>query len=255
MPWLTDRARVHDLPPDAPLPFAMTRGAGMWVEAGGALEWVRLLARWPALDAVPRGSQRPTVLVPGFQSPEVALSPLGWWLRRMGHDARSWGRGTNRGHVDKDVAGMLPVVRQLAEEAGRPIALVGWSLGGVISRELAREAPESVDRVVTFGTPVVGGPSFTLAASVYGPELCDKAAARSARRERDRPLTLPITAIFTRLDGIVSWPACIDRLSPEVRHVEVASRHISMGIDPDVWRVIAEALADEVPAEAPAVSR
>ena len=245
MSWLSDRARRYDLPPDAPPPFSMNRSVGMRVEAGGALEWMRLLLRLPFLGQAPRGSQRPTVLVPGFQSPEQALLPLCWWLRHMGHATQTWGRGTNLGHVEKDVLGMLPVVRRLAEEAGRPVALVGWSLGGVISRELAREAPDVVDRVVTFGTPVVGGPTYTQAASAYGPELCARAAARSARREQERPLSLPLTVVFTRLDGIVSWPACIDRTSSAARHVEVSSRHISMGIDPDLWRVIAEALADE----------
>lgn len=245
MSWLSDRTRRYEAPPDAPPPFSMNRGVGTRVEAGGALEWMRLLFRWSSLRGAPRGSQRPTVLVPGFQSPEVALSPLCWWLRSIGHAAQTWGRGTNRGHVEKDVLGMLPVVQRLAEEAGRPVALVGWSLGGVISRELAREAPDAVDRVVTFGSPVVGGPTYTQAASAYGPELCARAAERSARREQERPLSLPLTVIFTRLDGIVSWPACIDRVSPGARHVEVSSRHISMGIDPDLWRIVAEALADE----------
>ena len=244
LPWLADRTRRYDTPPEAPPPFSMNRAVGMRVEAGGALEWLRLMARWGSLRRVPRGSQRPTVLVPGYQSPEVALSPLCWWLRSIGHTAQTWGRGTNRGHVEKDVLGMLPVVRRLAEEAERPVALVGWSLGGVISRELAREAPDVVDRVVTFGTPVVGGPTYTQAASVYGPELCARAAQRSAQRERERPLRLPLTVVFTRLDGIVSWPACIDRVSPSARHVEVSSRHISMGLDPDLWCVIAEELAD-----------
>lgn len=244
MSWLSDRARRFDAPPEAPPPFRMNRWVGLRVEAGGALEWLRLAARWSSLRAVPTGSGRPTVLVPGFQSPEEVLSPMCAWLRSRGHAAQTWGRGTNRGKLDEDVGAMIPVVRRLAEEAGRPVALVGWSLGGVISRELARELPEAVDRVVTFGSPVVGGPTWTQAASVYGPELCARAAARSAQREEERPLSLPLTVIFTRLDGIVSWPACIDRRSPGARHVEVSSRHISMGIDPDVWRVIGEALVE-----------
>jgi len=245
MGWLSDRAQLHPSVPDAPAPQAMTRLAGMWVEAGGMLEWLRLLARLRDLAKAPRGSGRPTVLIPGFQSPEWALSPLSWWLRKMGHGAQGWGRGTNRGRVEEDVMAMVAVVKRLAEDAGRPVALVGWSLGGVISREVARELPDAVDRVVTFGTPVVGGPSYTLAAGIYGPELCAKAAQRSALRERERPLDLPVTVIFTRQDGVVSWPACIDRVTPFVRHVEVRSRHMTLGIDPDVWRVIAEALADK----------
>lgn len=245
MAWLSDRAQVHPTAPDAPDPHAMTRLAGMWVEAGGMLEWLRLLLRLRGLFDGPRGTGRPTVLVPGFQSPEWALSPLCWWLRKMGHGAQGWGRGTNRGRLEGDVVAMVGLVQQLAEEAGRPVAMVGWSLGGVIAREVAREAPDAVDQVITFGSPVVGGPSYTLAARLYGPELCAKAARRAAVRERERPLRQPVTVLFTRQDGVVSWPACIDRVSPYARHVEVQSRHMTLGIDPDLWRVLSEDLACE----------
>ena len=52
-----------------------------------------------------------------------------------------------------------------------------------------------------------------------------------------------MTTIFSRRDGIVAWNACIDRSTPGVRHVEVRSTHIGLGIDPDVWQVVAETLA------------
>jgi len=49
--------------------------------------------------------------------------------------------------------------------------------------------------------------------------------------------------IFSRRDGIVAWEASIDDWSPRVRHVEVKSTHLGLGIDPDVWLLVAEALA------------
>ena len=57
------------------------------------------------------------------------------------------------------------------------------------------------------------------------------------------PVPVPLTIIFSRRDGIVAWQACLDHTSPEAEHVEVASTHIGMGIDPDVWAVVAERLA------------
>ena len=56
------------------------------------------------------------------------------------------------------------------------------------------------------------------------------------------PIQVPITAIHSRLDGIVDWLACIDDFSPDVRNVEVRSSHVGMGLDPDVWRIAAETL-------------
>ena len=49
--------------------------------------------------------------------------------------------------------------------------------------------------------------------------------------------------MFSRRDGVVAWQACIDRATPGVEHVEVSSTHIGMGVDPDVWAVVAERLA------------
>ena len=65
----------------------------------------------------------------------------------------------------------------LSEEHG-PVALVGWSLGGVLSREVARRHPEHVRRVITYGTPVVGGPSYTAVARRVAPSgLCRSRSA------------------------------------------------------------------------------
>ena len=63
------------------------------------------------------------------------------------------------------------------------------------------------------------------------------------RLDRDRPITVPITAIFTRNDGVVDWRACLDRRSQAVRHVEVRSSHLGLGLDPAVWITVARALA------------
>lgn len=244
MTWLGRRHTHHGALPEAPAPAEMPRTLrAMLAESTGALEVARLLSWMPWLARAPRGDGQVVVLVPGFQTPDLVMDPLMRFLRLLGYEARTWGRGFNRGRVEQDVAAMVPRIEQWATESGRPVAVVGWSLGGVISRELARELPDEVDQVVTYGTPVVGGPSYTAAASLYPPEVRARVAAQSAQRERDMPVQQPITAIFTRADGIVSWSACIDRTSPRVRHVEVGSTHMGLGMDPEVWWVVAKALA------------
>jgi hypothetical protein len=58
-----------------------------------------------------------------------------------------------------------------------------------------------------------------------------------------KPLRVPVTAIYSKADGVVDWRACIDRRSPDVRHVEVQSTHLGLGFSPEVYGIIAESLA------------
>lgn len=233
----------HPGPPAAPDRLIPPTARGLSDEWRSAFQPPRLLARTPQLALAPRGDGGPVVLVPGWRAPEASMAPMRAYLRWLGHDAHHWGFGTNHGDPARDGHRLAELVRGLAAEHQRPVALVGWSLGGTVSRECARDAPEAVGHVVTYGTPAIGGPSYTIAASNYGRNTAEGIARRVEELDRNRPITVPLTVIFTRRDRIVSWGACIDRTSPQVRHVEVRSTHLSLGIDPDVWLTVARALA------------
>lgn len=235
--------RVFDTAPEAPEPVAPTSLSGFAGEWRTALLPAALVGRAVRLARVPRGDGAPVIDVPGWKAPEASMAPLRTYLRRVGHDARGWGRGVNEGDPERDAVLLAESVASLHEDTGRRVALVGWSLGGVIAREVARVVPDAVSRVVTYGTPVVGGPTFTLGARSYGRKECERISSLIAELDRTNPIRVPITAIFTRRDTVVSWPACVDRVSPDVRHVEVTSTHLGMGLDPRVWEAVATALA------------
>ncbi|HNG56787.1 MAG TPA: alpha/beta hydrolase [Solirubrobacterales bacterium] len=203
----------------------------------------RLFASSPRLLAAPRGDGSVVFDVPGWKAPEVSMQPIRTYLSCLGYDARTWGHGTNRGSVEADVLQFRTTVERAAEISERPVGLVGWSLGGVIAREVAREIPEAVSGVVTFGSPIVGGPAHTVAARNYTEKESRRFEELIEKVNRENPLGVPITAIFTRRDGVVNWRACIDRNTEGVRHVEVGSSHLGLGLDPDVWLATAEALA------------
>jgi pimeloyl-ACP methyl ester carboxylesterase len=143
-------------------------------ELAGALEAARLLRAAPWLGRAPRGDGGTVIDLPGWKAPEASNLAIRTWLRRLGYDAHGWGLGTNDGDVENDVE---TLVRRLRRESGEPVCLIGWSLGGVVAREVARSVPERVARVITYGSPIVGGPSHTLAARAYGPEECARIAA------------------------------------------------------------------------------
>jgi pimeloyl-ACP methyl ester carboxylesterase len=181
--------------------------------------------------------------IPGWKAPELSGAPMRAYLRALGYDARGWGFGTNTGDPRRDVERLARRVLELVDDSGSPVSLVGWSLGGVIAREVARSHPEALRQVITYGTPVVGGPSFTAVARAYGPRASVAARTVAERLDLESPIRVPLTVVFTRRDGIVSWEACIDRYSPYADHVEVSSTHIGMGLDPDVWHLVADRLA------------
>jgi pimeloyl-ACP methyl ester carboxylesterase len=236
-------ARVHATPPEAELPAAPPTAAGIRAEWRAGLQVARLVAATPRLARTPRGDGGPVVLVPGWRSPEASMALLRTYLRSRGHDARHWGFGVNLGAPERDARRLAERVATLAEDAGGPVALVGWSLGGVVARETARLAPATISQVITYGTPVVGGPTHTVGAASYDERESARIAALAAKLDRYHPIGVPVTAIFTRRDVVVSWAACIDRTNPHVRHVEVDSTHFGLGIDPDVWVEVAERLA------------
>lgn len=173
------------------------------------------------------------------------MAPIRWFLRSKGHDTRSWGLGRNPGNPEKMRHVFIEKLEPMVEQAGRPANLVAWSLGGVIARETARLRPDLVHRVVCYGSPLIGGPKYTAGAGQAGQAACDRIEALQEQLDRESPVTVPVTTVFSRRDGIVDWRASLDHYTPSADHVEVQSTHVGLGIDPDVWMAVAVALAEE----------
>jgi len=213
-------------------------------ESRVGIDVARLFLRFPELAAQPRGNGDPVLVLPGYGGGDGSTWLLRAYLRWLGHDAVGWGLGFNRGDVPRLVRLIIPRVIALGRARGTPVSLVGWSLGGVIAREASRERPEAVRQVITLGTPVVGGPKYTAVGDSYrkrGFDL-DDLEARTLAREAV-PLTRPVTAVFSRGDGVVAWRACIDRHNSVVEHIEVSGTHVGLGYNPDVYRIVAGKLA------------
>ncbi|MBS3756194.1 MAG: alpha/beta hydrolase [Desulfobacterales bacterium] len=229
----------YEHPPDAPppRPYSFKNLRSEWRLA---VSVARLIASRKSLLSEAPGSAT-VYLIPGWKAPEWIMAPLRRYLAKLGYDARHWGFGTNTGDPERD--------KELFSEKllshtppGEKAALIGWSLGGVIARETARAIPDVVSGVVTYGTPVIGGPTYTPAARAWGAAECRRLSAKVAGLDAENPIQVPIAAIFSRRDGMVSWPACIDRTSPKAGHFEVKAPHLAMGVDPDVWRIVTDQL-------------
>lgn len=182
-----------------------------------------------------------TLLVPGFGAGELTLEPLRRYLLSRGRHTQHWGLGINSGDPERDSQRLIARIEKIADQY-QTISLVGWSLGGVIAREVARTRPDLIKQVFTLGTPVIGGPTYTLAAGYWGKSACHDIAKKIRHLDETLPITRPLVAFFTKNDGVVSWPACVDLYSTNVRHFEVNASHWAIGFNWHVWEKIYEML-------------
>jgi pimeloyl-ACP methyl ester carboxylesterase len=225
------------------IPGPPPRG-GLWRESFGLLEPIRLALRLPGLSARKVESGLPVMVLPGFGMTDRSTWLLRHYLSYIGHTVEGWDMGRNHGRVPELIPMVLDRVSAMASRYDGPVALVGWSLGGYLAREAARERPAEVIRVITLGSPVVGGPKYTVTHAHYvrkGYDL-DEIEAQVAARDRV-PIRVPVTAIYSRRDAIVAWQACIDKSNAVTEHVEVAATHLGLGLSPDVLAIVADSLA------------
>jgi len=215
-------------------------------EARGVFELARLVFRLRALARQPRGNGEPVLVLPGYGVGDLSTAMLQAYLRLLGYKVRGLGRRKSS-EVPQLLKRVLKRLISLSRKTQQPVRIVGWSFGGYLAREAARERPDLVRQVITLGTPVVGGPKYTIVARSLrrrGIDI-DEIAAQIELRNRIS-LTTPVTAIYSRIDGVVAWRACIDNDCAQVEHVEVETTHLGLGFCPEVYRVIAERLAKEV---------
>lgn len=214
-------------------------------EARGLIELPRLLLRFPSLARQPRGHGEPVLVLPGYGAGDGSTMILKGYLRMLSYRARGWALGRNHGDLGALLPRLLRRLGNLSRRSKEKVTIIGWSLGGYLARELARERPDLVRMVITLGTPVVGGPKYTVVAKSYRKRGIDieAIAAEVDRRNRLADLEIPVVAIYSRNDSVVAWQACIDRQSPNIEHVEVKSTHLGFGFSADVYKIIAQRLA------------
>jgi pimeloyl-ACP methyl ester carboxylesterase len=122
------------------------------------------------------------------------------------------------------------------------VSLLGWSLGGIYARDMAKLAPDDVRCVITLGTPFTGTPRATNAWRVY--ELASGERVESMDSSRfASPPPVPTTSIFSRTDGVVAWQCSLEQETSKAENIEVEASHIGLGAHPAVVYAIADRLA------------
>ncbi|MES2899845.1 MAG: alpha/beta hydrolase [Pseudomonadota bacterium] len=201
------------------------------------------LAAYPFMRKAPAGDGHPVLVFPGLAAGDVTTVVIRRFLADLGYSAHAWEQGLNFGPRPGVLEACVDKVRQLREQTGRRVSLVGWSLGGVYARELAKMMPDDVRLVISMGTPFTGSPKATNAWRVYqlvsGEKEIDEARFASLRETPG----VPTTSIFSRTDGVVAWQCSLEQETERSENIEVHASHVGMGLNPTALYAIADRLS------------
>lgn len=208
---------------------------------------------------VPRGDGAGVILIPGFLGTDNYLWELNFWLKRIGYKPFMSGIGRNADCLDVLVTRLLQTVDRVSEETGKPVHLIGHSLGGLLARSAAEERPTLTASVITLGSPFRGISSHRV---VHEASEAVRRRLQSKGKDSGRPRcfsgscncvamtalkrslaykTVRQTAIYSKCDGIVDWHNCINE--DPATNFEVSGTHVGMVFNPFVYRIIGRRLA------------
>ena len=201
-------------------------------EARAVAELAAFAVTAPIWRLAPSGDGHSVLVLPGFMASDRSTQILRTVLASRGYDVHGWALGTNTGPSVEVLDGIDRRLGQVFARTGRPVTVLGWSLGGIYARELARRSPGRVRQVITLGSPFRMTPDDRSSVSTLFEELNDLADGRlhALVPEPQRPpLQVPSTAIYSRTDGVVRWHTCIDEAGPRRENIEVRGSHCGLG--------------------------
>lgn len=207
----------------------------------------------PLLMRAPRGDGHPVMVLPGFLASDRSTGLLRTFLKIKGYQTVGWGLGRNVGTHIVGGKNLLSdqLLNQVIEHHVRhdsKVSLVGWSLGGILAREIARVIPDCVRQVISLGSPFNGPKGAApVAARIFQLINGDMSEREAGAMQRMlKPPPVPSSAIYSRTDGIAHWQACRDDWAHEsafAENIEVRGSHMGLGHNPQVMWIIANRLA------------
>ena len=218
----------------------------LMLEVRAISDALSMLPMFPLKRFLPHGDNHPVLVLPGFLASSYSTRPLRKFIQELGYRAHRWKLGQNMGYSQNLHDGMRKRVRELVNRYDSKISLIGWSLGGIYARELAREMPDIVRQVISMGSPFRGDPESSNVHRIF--------QLFADTRYEDIPRTfldnmsvappVPTTALYTRGDGVVAWQSTVELSNrDDVENIHVGGAHLGLGFNPRALIAIADRLA------------
>jgi len=192
------------------------------------------------------GDGHPVLVIPGILAHDFQMEPTRRFLERLNYQTFPWELGFNLANTD-EIDILEERVEKLNKKFGRKVSIIGWSLGGIYARDLARRRPELVRQVITMGSPFRGidKPSrvswifYVLKGDIH--EIIDKDWLATF----EVPSTVLSTCIYSKSDGVLPWQYCFDPVEDDLhRNQEVPSSHLGLPQNKEALKIIADNLPD-----------
>jgi len=197
----------------------------------------------------PKGDGHPVLTIPGLGAADGSTHYLRGFLDDMGYEAFPWGQGRNLGPrrgMDDMSKRLTDLVQSISRDTGgQQVSLIGWSLGGIYAREIAKMCPEVVRQVITLGTPFKMNNGGTNADRFYEFLSKDKSHKNpTILKQLETPPSVPFTSIYSKTDGVVHWKCSIEESGEHIENVEIpGASHLGLGHNPIAMFVVANRLS------------
>lgn len=215
-------------------------------EGRAVFELAAFYATRHLLATLPRGDGHPVLVLPGFLASDSSTAPLRRLLKDLGYAPHGWGLGRNVRVDTARVQEMADTLLSIHSATGRKVSIVGWSLGGVFARELAKLHPEAVRLVISLGSPISDDRRHTNATRLF--EYLNGKDPEPIRNGQftglDQAPPVPTTSVLTKTDGIVHWRGSVQHPGHHdlTENIEVHASHCGLGVNPSVMVAIADRL-------------
>jgi pimeloyl-ACP methyl ester carboxylesterase len=200
----------------------------------------------PPVAVPPFGAGQPVIVIPGMMSSDRATALLRRSLARAGFVVEGWGQGMNTGARPAQIARLEQRMADLAARTGKPVVLIGWSLGGLFARVLAQRHPEACRLVLTLGSPFSGDRRANNAWRVY--EALNDHTVDAPPFAEDPGVKPPVRtiAVWSRRDGIVAPHCARGEAGQSDRAIEVPYRHFELASASGAVKAVLEILREEL---------
>ena len=189
----------------------------------------------------PRGPEQgpPALVIPGFLTSDRSALELRKALAENGFRVYPWGLGINKGAYKELFEALVARVNEIYD--GRKILLVGWSLGGLFAREIARQMPEKIRAVVTLGSPISCDLRENNVWRVYEWITGHRVSQTPVQRICEKP-PVPSLAIWSKKDGLIPPRAARGTEFERDAEVELSCTHMAFGLSYVTTRQVAHVI-------------
>lgn len=193
----------------------------------------RLCERGPA-------DGEPLMVIPGFLATDRTTLGLQRALAEAGYRVTGWGLGLNTGVQEDTLDRIVERVEMFGQ--GRPVILLGWSLGGIYAREAAKLRPDLVSKVITLGSPFSGDRRNNNVWRLYELIAGHSVDDPPVKTDVEQKPPVPTLALWSRRDGIVAPAAARGREGESDRQMELRCSHMGFAVSGKAYPAVVEAV-------------